>query len=324
MRVLAVRLRDRVPDNSAMYKALAQLVDLDILWLDKKQQKKLNRYAGQALNTNYDCCLIDLHFKYVSKQARFLKRIKHVFLLEEDACQNYILTSRWYGKFSKFYQKLKHVYVLCSGVEVTRRLCKEGHNAVFFPKGFDPDQLYIRDSVESPSGRDISLGFIGRTKSQAYQQRQQFLEKAQEELEIECLRTVPGEDYAIALNRIQFFLSVDMGLLEYMTKNIEAMACGCVVLAYEQGTEESVLGFKDMENIVLYQDIESLKEKLNFLKKDPGLSKKIAMSGQALVLERYAYPVLAQHLSEIIKKSLQTEKTLEISSSWWQRCKPWF
>ena len=66
------------------------------------------------------------------------------------------------------------------------------------------------------------------------------------------------------LNRIRFFVSADIGMGEYMIKNFEAMACGCVLLAYDQGElENEALGFIDMHNIVLYRRLDELRDKLS-------------------------------------------------------------
>jgi hypothetical protein len=68
-----------------------------------------------------------------------------------------------------------------------------------------------------------------------------------------------GEEYCATLNRIRFFVSADVGMGEYMIKNFEAMACGCVLLAFDQGAAENqALGFKGMVNVVFYKDIPQL------------------------------------------------------------------
>jgi hypothetical protein len=54
-----------------------------------------------------------------------------------------------------------------------------------------------------------------------------------------------------------------------MIKSFEAMACGCVLLAFDQGAAENqALGFKDMVNVVFYKDIPQLQEKLSVLHSD--------------------------------------------------------
>ncbi len=58
-----------------------------------------------------------------------------------------------------------------------------------------------------------------------------------------------------------------------MIKNFEAMACGCVLLAFDQGAAENeALGFKDMVNVVFYKDIPQLQQKLSQLRANPQLA----------------------------------------------------
>ncbi|WP_202985136.1 glycosyltransferase, partial [Klebsiella pneumoniae] len=98
-------------------------------------------------------------------------------------------------------------------------------------------------------------------------------------------RTKSGEDYCNTLNRIRFFVSADVGMGEYMIKNFEAMACGCVLLAYDQGEEENrALGLQDMHNVVFYDSIPTLQEKLRRLRANPELARQIAENGRHLAV----------------------------------------
>lgn len=84
---------------------------------------------------------------------------------------------------------------------------------------------------------------------------------------------------------------------EYMIKNFEAMACGCVLLAYDQGAEENrALGFVDMHNIVFYSDIPQLQEKLRQLRGNPALADEISRNGQTLVEQRFTFHALGRPL----------------------------
>jgi hypothetical protein len=58
---------------------------------------------------------------------------------------------------------------------------------------------------------------------------------------------------SIAYPALDSFLdSVDMNMDKYVIKNFEAIPCGCLLFAYDQGTNENrVLCFVDMQNIVL-------------------------------------------------------------------------
>jgi glycosyltransferase involved in cell wall biosynthesis len=75
-----------------------------------------------------------------------------------------------------------------------------------------------------------------------------------------------------------------------MIKNFEAMACGCILCAWDHGEAENrALGFVDMGNFVLYRDVDELTEKIARLRAMPERMKAIAAAGQALVEREYRF-----------------------------------
>ena len=99
-----------------------------------------------------------------------------------------------------------------------------------------------------------------------------------------------------------------------MIKNFEAMAVGCVLLAYDQGSDENTaLGFVDMQNLVLYRDIPELREKLSVLRADPEKAQAIADAGRALVAQRYSFAALGHAIVEAMRPALPPPERL-----------PWF
>lgn len=267
------------------YDAIGAHCDMDIRWLTSAEQDNLKRYFKQHVDTaNYDRIMLFLRFKKEIRQVAFIKTIPNLVFLEHDAYQNYI-DCKYKNKFSKHYKRLPWARILTSGAVVTNRLKAEGYDAVFVPKGYDQQLLYNMNLQ-----RDIELGFVGSIKSATYSQRKEFLEQLAEQEDMLITRTKSGEEYLQTLNRIQFFVSADIGMGEYMIKNFEAMACGCVLFAYDQGQEENqAIGFKDMHNVVLYKDITSLKNKLAVLRKDTELATAIAKNGQKLAEGNYTF-----------------------------------
>jgi glycosyltransferase involved in cell wall biosynthesis len=316
MKVLVLTIENRVPDNSAMYMALADWVNLTIQIVTREQQKKLKQIIKNLELNKYDKIILDLHAAKLFGQAKVINSIPRPIIIEEDACQNYIEQSKHYGKFSAFYKKLGPFQLLCSGWGVTQKLIAEGFNVSFYPKGFDSDFLY-----DLKIDRDIELAFIGRTKSQTYTQRSYFLRQLEQLEGLKVLRTQPGIAYRDMLNRIKYFVSADIGLHEYMVKNFEAIACGCLVFAHRQGNgEEEKLGFKDMENIVLYDELTEFREKLNYIRQNPEIERKIKTNGTQLVREKHSYKILAKQLSEILNtESIFTPRHLPWHQELWKR-----
>jgi glycosyltransferase involved in cell wall biosynthesis len=119
------------------------------------------------------------------------------------------------------------------------------------------------------------------------------------------LRTSPGKEYNDTLNSITAFFSADINIGEYMAKNFEAMAAGCLLIAYRQGNgEEEALGFKDGENILLYNDRQQASEKINWARDNQEQAKIIAHAGTLYVNTHFSFDVLSKKMSTILLKCL--------------------
>ncbi|WP_299735228.1 glycosyltransferase [uncultured Endozoicomonas sp.] len=274
----------------------SQFDDATIMRLSSEEQADLKGYFEQYIKCDeYDRIVLFLRFKKEIRQVAFLRAIPNLVFLEHDAYQNYS-KSKYKGVFSRHYKKIPWVRVLSSGFTVSRKLQAEGIDALFVPKCYD--DAVIKNYHQA---RDIELGFIGSIKNKTYTQRKEFLEKLSTEEPLLITRTNSGDDYVATLNRVKFFVSADIGMGEYMIKNFEAMAAGCVVLAWDQGEEENnALGFKDMENIVLYRSLDELRNKLHNLREDDEKVQKIAANGQQLAEQRYTYTSTASQLAKAL------------------------
>jgi len=311
MKVLLLVQKDQRIILDRLYEAVGEHVDCDLRWLSDDEQANLQAYFENIDTTAYDRIIFFLRFKKEIRQVRFIQAIPNLVILEHDAYQNYI-PGKYQGKFSRHYRALPWARVLSSGVSVSRRLREEGVDCVFVPKGYDETRLH---NLGKP--RDIELAFVGSTGHRVYQGRKHFLDELAQKEPLQVVRTASGEEYLAMLNRIRFFVSCDMGMGEYMIKNFEAMACGCVLLAYDQGEEENrALGFSDMENIVLYHDMDSLQQKLQRLRADPALADRIAAAGQQLVNAQYTFAVVGRKIADALQPPLRAHCP---PASMWQR-----
>lgn len=286
MRILLLTTTPRTPDNRPLWEALRAHAEVDLHFVPKDRQADLRPLLAPAQVAGYDRVVLDLLFRHVSRQVGLLRSIPGLVLYEEDACQEFIPSSKWRGKFSAFYRQVPHARVVFTGFRTSQAFAGMGVDACFLPKGYAAAGLY-------PTGfaRTIELGFVGRVASSAYDERRVFLERAAQECGVQLLRTEPGNDYRDTLNRIRIFVSADLGLGEYMAKNFEAMACGCVLLAHRQGAgEEEALGLVDGENVLLYEDVEDFRAKLAQAHAMPASAlEDIAARGMALVSKRCEY-----------------------------------
>lgn len=296
MRVLVLSTDTREPDFSYVYNRLSLLVDLDVRKLDKSEQRDLKKYICSVELPMYDRVLLDLRFSNIYRQSGFLRHIPGLLIYEEDACQNYLENSRWYGRFSRFYQALPNAKMVVTGFDVAERLKAEGLSVHFVPKGYNPKIVFC-EGLE----RDIELGFIGRTASKVYKGRKQLLDQLVIEVDLQLIRTDPGADYRRMLNRIRYFVSADIGLNEYMAKNFEAMACGCVLLAWRQGREETALGLQEGTHMLLYSSLEELREHLTRLRESPELASALAERGRVFAEQHLTHGHLAERLAALLE-----------------------
>ncbi|TBV12270.1 glycosyltransferase family protein [Stutzerimonas kirkiae] len=301
MKVLFLVQKEQRAILDRLYDGIAAHCDCDIRWLSDEEQSDLKGYFRTKVDVPaYDRILFFLRFKKEIRQVRFIRSLPNLVILEHDAYQNYI-PGKYRGRFSRHYRKLPSARVINSGHGVVRRLREEGVDAVFVPKGYD--QALLRDLGEV---RDIELGFVGSLKSGVYSERKAFLEALERVEPLQATRTNSGDDYLHALNRIRFFVSADIGMGEYMIKNFEAMACGCVLFAYDQGEEENrALGFVDMQNVVLYRSLDEFREKLERMRNDPGLAERVAIQGRQLVESRFRFADLGKEIVEAMRGPLR-------------------
>ncbi len=280
-----------------------QLGECKVLHLTAEEQSNLKNYFQKNIDVHsFDRIIFFLRFKKEIRQVKFIQTIPNLVILEHDACQNYINGCKYKGKFSYHYSQLPWARILVSGKQVCEKLQLEGYDAHFVPKAYDEKAL-----KNLKLKRDIECGFIGSLESRVYSNRKKTLEDIANDTGLQLLKTQPGGEYLNTMNRIRFFINSDAGLGEYMVKNFEAMACGCVLFTYSQGhIENDAFGFKDMENIVLYNSNDELLTKLNQLRENPNLADKIAAAGQALAESNFTWEHIAHQASNIIAQELRT------------------
>ncbi|MCM8536375.1 MAG: glycosyltransferase [Lentisphaeraceae bacterium] len=279
------------------------LGNLVIRRLNSKEQANLELYFEQNIETSkYDRIIIFLRFKKELAQVDFIQTIPNLIILEHDSYQNYMKGCKYKGKFTKYYSQLVWAKILVSGYTVCQKLQAEGFDANFVPKGYDSDLL-----IDLGKERTVECGFIGGLKNSTYKARRKFLEGlVGGEIGLEIMQTTPGNDYLETMNKIKFFISADIGFGEYMIKNFEAMACGCILFTYSHGSKEnSAIGFEDLKNVVLYNSKVELLEKLNILRSDKVLSAKIAKAG-TLLAQNYTWDKIAQKAASVIEEPLRT------------------
>ena len=94
MRVLVLTSADRALDNRRLWASLQACAQVEIRFLDKSQQRDLRGYfVGVALG-DYERIVLDLMFKHIRFQSRFLRTLTALTLYEEDAYLDFMPGSR--------------------------------------------------------------------------------------------------------------------------------------------------------------------------------------------------------------------------------------
>jgi hypothetical protein len=285
--------------------------DCDIHHLSDDQQKNLAKYFEENIDVKqYDRILIMVRLKRIMTQLGFLQTLPNLCFLEIDAWQNFHRKSKYRGKFSRFYSSLPWTRVISTGYQVSEKLRAHGLDVSFVPKGYD--QQLIKN-LEKP--RSIELGFIGSLKSGFYSDRRNFLLKLANLEPLLITRTNPGRDYVEKMNETLFFISADINFDEYMIKNFEAMAAGCVLYAYDQGEAENhAIGLRDMENIVLYRSLDDLRDKLKILRSNSTLALRIANQGQAFAETHCTFEIWGKRIVDALQPPLRNREAYALPS----------
>ena len=301
MKVMLLVMDEQRVILDRLYEIVQQNCDECVIYrLSKKQQLNLGRFFASVNYQNFDRVVIFSRVKRLVPQVRVLKCIPGLVFLEHDAYQNYMPESKYLRVYSRLYSRLPSSRALVSGAVVARRMQAENIDAVFVSKGYDEQMLH-----NTASGRDIPVGFLGSLKSNEYAQRRALLESLARRTGMLVTRTKSGAEYLEMLNRIKIFVSADIGMNEFMIKNFEAMACGCVLLAWSQGEEDELLGFRDMHNTVFYRSEDEAVEKIKLLQSDPALMTRIASNGQAFAQEHYSFARVGYTLATEIQRDMR-------------------
>ncbi|MCU5784375.1 hypothetical protein MA04_03675 [Alcanivorax balearicus MACL04] len=275
--------------------ALRDHAGATIVALNRRQVGWLPWSLRRLRAHRYRKVLLDLPFKHVHGAGSCLSKLNNLHIYEEDACQDGLPRSKWYGRFADFYRQVAPRQVIVTGHITAQRLQQKDVPAVFVPKGYAARNTGLLDLE-----RDVEVGFIGRVRSEVYRERAELLEAAETSLGCRLLRTENDDEYRRTLNRIRFFFSADKGLGEYMAKNFEAMACGCILVAYRQGEgEEHALGLHDGGNCLLYESLDEAADKLERIRQDPAALSTLQARSLALIKQFSHYEMgkrIAAHL----------------------------
>ncbi len=288
--------------NSGLFKAELMLFNV---------KDYIDKLLKNIIEEEYDRVVLDGSIGRIRKEFSELKHIDNLVFYNTDFYHQYMPESRYYGKLIPLSRRFGPHKMIVTNLPGSFDLKSQGFDSAYIPKAYDPTMIF--DKSEK---RDIYLGFIGALRHPVYRQRRVLLERLRDRAGLQILRTEKGKEYNDMLNRIKIFVNADIGMNEYMVKNFEAMAAGCLLATYSASNEENeLLGFVDMENVVLYKSEDELLSKLEQLEGRPELVERITEAGQLLVTSQHSWrhrvPDVIQAICRPIKSNHPSPRLLD-------------
>ncbi|GAB1391901.1 glycosyltransferase [Rhodocyclaceae bacterium] len=310
MKLLVIK-EARPKRTATLWESLAQEADTTFLSLDANDTDIAPLLAGKDTSA-YDRVVYAAGLMRLGRDSGMLARINNLVVFGLDFCQDYVAESDYYQRYSALVKSLGQVRLIVTGLHSCAHYTACGIPTSCVHKAYD-DTL-IRDLGQE---RDIEHGFVGRTKHKVYRYRRQLLDEISCRMPLAMLKTADASEesaeYNELLNRIRFFISADAGFEEYMIKNFEAMAAGCVLCTLPTSPEENAqLGFVDMQNVIFFRSAEELAGKLEQVRQTPGMANDIATAGRQLAEAHHTW----RHRGKTLARVLREPVTLPATPGW--------
>lgn len=313
MRVLIINRLERARALDTLYDGVAErLEDVTVIKLSKLQIDNLPKTLESMDFRGYDRVLFDIPVRRAAHALRQLNQIPGLIYYEEDAYQEFMGVSKFHGEFLNFFKALGGAPVIVTGYNVASYLNANGVPAHCIPKAYDDRHLLDFNGV-----RDVDIAFVGRVNNKVYSERKRVLDAMAAAVGLQMLRTETADEYLALLNRIRCFFSADIGFDEYMAKNFEAMACGCLLIAKRQPSEDVRLGFIDMVNVVHYDTAEEAIEKYRLLQADPARLAAIARAGEELAVAGHRLSMRSADFAQVIADEYPERCLVQVKRKGW-------
>lgn len=269
---------------------------------ENKEFRECFNLQRALLRKNIDTIVWGLgHINFNTPFQEIIKDIDVIILLENYESNGWLPDLSNVNKLKIFWSIDSHMVLMNHITTVIKNKIDIVLNAIeshqnyfktsktfYFPNAYPSDLISPIDNVN----KDVFLGFCGsllnRFEILTKLENKFGLKKDIWKLGNEMVKTING--YNIHFNKT---LSNDINY-----RIFETMGCNTLILT--NNTENINTFFKDMENIVIYDNETELFEKLNILLSDNDLIKKISNSGYKLVKNNHTYDNRADVLLKII------------------------
>lgn len=190
-------------------------------------------------------------------------------------------------------QKNKIDIVLCSIESDQEHFSTLGAKTYYFPNAVDTDLI----QPIFKANKLYDMGFCGTL----FPERESLIREIEKNLNINIKKDVwhIGYDMVSAINSYNIHLNKTIGK-DINYRVFETLACKTTLLT--NYTENIDKLFIDMEDIVIYHNMQDLTYKANLLINDPRLAKRIAESGYNKVIKNHSYQNRASEFIKLVKE----------------------
>lgn len=278
---------------------------VDMRRLDELAESDLRAYFDSHVETEkYDRIVLHLHFEYLTSQLKFLATLPGLVFIDRLTSFDSVES---HDQHMKFYKKIPWARVILTSYNLMEKYQAHGLDAWAVPKGYNSS---VFNQVTRKRKTDIGLINNRFVKSEKYphqQQQAQFIKKLIADYPNTVIAEALSESaYVNFLHSIQMLVCPDIGAGEYLHKTFEAMACGVMVMAFDQGeTENAAIGLSDLDNIVLFRDYTEFQQKLELLSNHKEFIHKIAQNGQQLVQTKYPYITVGESIATLVAAEMR-------------------
>jgi len=230
----------------------------------------------------------------------------HLGILDIDAVKVHIMGDFYYGMserpFHKSLKAFKQYDILLAVSNSALLLAKEqfpDKECIFWPWSVDTNffRNYDRD-------RPIDVFFAASVQEQLYGPDRKLIQQILMEMQLEGFNTWTGRkayfgDYVDMMNASKVSVG-NNSKFGFMTKKaLEVMACGALLLT-DKCEEFDMVGIEDGEHVVVYNDLDDLRDKIYYYLKNDSERELIAFNGYDLVINEFSTRDAVHKMMEII------------------------
>lgn len=299
MKVLLLTTEEYASVYSELYAGMhKKLGSMDMRRLNDDEQTILRSYFSHHVDLKkFDRIIIHLDFPILKPQLRFLKQLDDIVFYHTNAFFNNHRSEKANANALEqiaFFKKIPWAKIIVTNCRAMKLFQHSGLDAWFVPEGYNTIKYRHKGLT-----RKIELALVENvspTKKEKEFKHQ--LHKYYPNLYTEQVITDSG---ATHLNQARIAICADIGRGEYSAKIFRAMASGCLVISYDQGSDESFyMSLQDMKNIVLFNEIETMRKKIDYLLQHPKRLAAIARAGYELAINNHKESELGRRAGSYI------------------------